>query len=184
VRAIAAGERAALATLYDRHAARLLSLARRLMNDPLDGEDLLHDLFLEVWQRAYQYSAERGSVTTWLVLRLRSRAIDRLRSATYRRLLAQHEDAAQAVLSSVAWSGPWTAERSERATSDGHLQRALAELPDHTQAILQLVYFRGLSLTEVAAQLLLPIGTVKSRLHRALRSLRSAVTLPPEESGR
>src|SRR4051812_40937878 len=77
---MARGERAALATLYSRHAARLLALAVHILRDRAEAEDLLHDVFLEAWQKAASYSEERGAVSAWLSLRARSRAIDRRRS--------------------------------------------------------------------------------------------------------
>jgi RNA polymerase sigma-70 factor (ECF subfamily) len=167
--AIATGDKQALARLYDRHAPRLLSLAGRLMRSPVDAEDLLHDLFLEVYHRASTYDPARGSVPGWLVMRLRSRAIDRLRSPIYRRLVALDGEL------------PALHDTREPALLDaseplcGALKRALSDLPQDTQAILNLVYFKGMSLPEVASSMFMPLGTVKSRLHRALRSLRAAV---------
>src|SRR5262245_29662622 len=85
VEAMAAGERAALAALYDRYAETLLALAQRLLHSASDAEDLLHDFFLEVWHRAHTFDSSRGSVQGWLVMRLRSRALDRLKSASFTR---------------------------------------------------------------------------------------------------
>lgn len=174
VQAIAAGDRAALAALYDRFAPRLLGLAGRLMNNPLDAEDLLHDLFLEVWNQAHRYDATRGSVVSWLVLRLRSRGIDRLRSPSYRRVVSLESEPA----GRIEEAAPWADELFVGDQLAGALQRAVAELPHDTQSILNLVYFKGMSLPEVASKMTLPLGTVKSRLHRALRSLRLAVAGP------
>src|SRR5687767_7686778 len=72
-------DRVALATLYERHAPRLRSVALRVLGDATEAEDVVHDVFIEVWRRSADYSPERGSVSAWLGLRLRSRAIDRLR---------------------------------------------------------------------------------------------------------
>ena len=77
---MARGDRSALGALYGRHAGRLLGLLLKILGDRAESEDLLHDVFLEAWRRAGDYSAERGSVAAWLVLRARSRAIDRRRS--------------------------------------------------------------------------------------------------------
>ena len=166
VAAIAAEDRQALAALYDRHAPRLLHLAERLMRNPVDAEDLLHDLFVEVYQRAKSYDVNRGSVLGWLVMRLRSGAIDRLRAPAYRRLVAMTGEL------------PPPAGEELLITSEplgDTLTQAMKELPQDTQTILNLVYFKGMSLPEVASSMVLPLGTVKSRLHRALRSLRAAV---------
>ncbi len=174
VKAIADKERQALAILYDRYAARLLGLAQRLMQNSLDAEDLLHDLFIETWQKAHRYDSARGSVSSWLVMRLRSRALDRLRSPSYRRLVAM-EGEPPAFASQTA---TWPVEPTSTFPLSEALHRAVAELHPDTQAILNLVYFKGMSLPEVASTMVLPIGTVKSRLHRALRSLRMAVADP------
>lgn len=167
--AIATGDKQALAQLYDRYAPRLLGLAERLMRNPVDAEDLLHDLFLEVYNRASTYDVNRGSVTSWLVMRLRSRAIDRLRSPTYRRLVALDGE----LPALIDHREPAILESNDPLS--GAIKRAVSELPQDTQAILNLVYFKGMSLPEVASSMFMPLGTVKSRLHRALRSLRAAI---------
>lgn len=176
VYAVAAEDREALAALYDRHAPRLLALAERLMQSRIDAEDLVHDLFIEVLYRASTYDKERGSVLSWLVVRLRSRAIDRLRSPAYRRRVAL--DAAGEP-KSTAGQALDAAEISDSDPLPHSLQRAMSELPQDTQQILELVYFKGLSLKEVSDRLEMPLGTVKSRLHRALRSLRGVVIDSP-----
>ena len=76
---VVAGDHSALTQLYDRHAPVMLGVATRVLGSRRDAEDLLHDVFLEAWQKAASFDATRGSVKTWLLLRVRSRAIDRLR---------------------------------------------------------------------------------------------------------
>src|SRR5712692_6603075 len=78
---IAGGDRQALAALYDRYASSLLGAGMRTLKQRRDAEDVLHDVFVEVWQQAGDYDPMRGSVKAWLFLRMRSRAIDRLRLA-------------------------------------------------------------------------------------------------------
>ena len=73
MQAVAAGDRAALATLYDRHAPILLALGSRIVPDRAEVEDVLHDVFLEAWRRAHRYDPRRASVRTWLAVRMRSR---------------------------------------------------------------------------------------------------------------
>ena len=83
--AIRQGNRTALAELYDRHASQMLAVAARILQNPRDAEALLHDVFLEAWQKAESYDAGRGTVRTWLLTRMRSRAIDRLRTVAVAR---------------------------------------------------------------------------------------------------
>jgi RNA polymerase sigma-70 factor, ECF subfamily len=171
LRAVARGERWALGALYDRHAALLLGIGARVLGSRDDAEDLLHDVFLEVNRHAGEYDATRGSVRTWLCVRMRSRALDRLRAPG--RAKCWSLDAL-----------PPGADTSPADTDllEGHGDRdtvrvrtALAALPEVQRAVLELGYFRGLSCSEIAELLALPVGTVKSRVRSALERLREAL---------
>lgn len=172
MQAIASDDRDALSLLYDRYATRLLGLAERILGRRSDAEDLLHDLFIEVRQQAHRYDKDRGSVASWLTLRLRCRALDRLRSPAYRRFVDLESAPKQA---EPTISAETVSAESEREPLHRALNTSMQALPDETRAILELVYFRGKSLPEVAAELKMPLGTVKSRLHRSLKTLRDAV---------
>jgi RNA polymerase sigma-70 factor (ECF subfamily) len=161
VRAVAGGDRDALAELYDRHAPLMLPLAQKILRTRLDAEDLLHDVFVEVWRKAADYDEARGSVRSWLVLRVRSRALDRLRSPAYSRTIS---DANLEIAAPEA--------DHETASAARVAETAMRKLPAEQQRVLDLLYFQGLTLSEMATLLDQPIGTLKSRLARALRSLR------------
>jgi RNA polymerase sigma-70 factor, ECF subfamily len=169
--AAAGGERSALAELYDRHSGSMLALGMRIVRDRGEAEEILHDVFLEAWKRAGDYDPGRGAVRTWLMLRMRSRCLDWVKSAARSRTRpagSSLEGYAEAV------------EPAAAILSDGRRVRgALAELPDDQRAILELGYFTGLSCSEMADHLGIPIGTVKSRLHAALSKLR-VVFVPGE----
>lgn len=166
VAAIAAGDRAALATLYDRHAGLLLGLALRIVRDRREAEDLLHDVFLEAWRSAKDFDPRRGRVRTWLAIRMRSRALDLRKSA---RVSRNAGDAGLELL----------VDDSEATTPDhARVRAALAELGADQQTVLQLAYFEGLSCTEIAARVSIPVGTVKSRLAAGLSRLRTGLVLP------
>lgn len=163
VEAVAAGDRAALATLYDRHSGVLFAVARQLLNERAEIEDLVHDVFLEVWKRAHTYDPTRASVRRWLLVRLRSRALDRLRSHAFSRRRSLDRD------DRVAPDDP---------SQDLDAQRVvglLAELGDDQRAVVTLAYFDGLSSSEIATELGIPIGTVKSRMAAAMQRLRALV---------
>jgi RNA polymerase sigma-70 factor (ECF subfamily) len=170
VAAIARGDREAFGALYDLHAPIVLGLAKRMLRDQATAEDLVHDVFLEVWRHAAEFDAARGSVRAWLVVRTRSRALDRLgRSARDARAVDR-----------VAIDGEDAAMPRGQAAVDGARMRGLlADLPDELRAVLDLAYFEGLSASESAERLGIPTGTVKSRLARALDQLRRA--LAPRE---
>lgn len=161
---IALGDREAFAALYDRYELTLLALAQRLLRSPSDAEDLVHDLCLEIWREAHTYDSSRGSVRSWLMMRLRSRALDRLRSAGHLRLVPQNEERDEE---------PAAPEVDPVLRSDcARVVRALEELPEEQRAVLVLAYFEGLPLPEIGERLSIPVGTAKSRLSRALGKLR------------
>lgn len=164
---IQAGDKSALAELYDRHAPQLLGIAYRILQQKDDAEDLLHDVILEVWQRSASYQAERGTVVTWLRLRLRSRAIDRLRA-----LVLARERSLAKVLSDQAIA-PHDSSDPSVASEYAIAKRAVTDLSEVQRTVVELGYFEGLSCAEIAARCDVPIGTVKSRLSAALARLRS-----------
>jgi len=165
VAAAARGDRDALAELYDRHGGVMLGLGLRILGDRGEAEELLHDVFLEAWKRAGDYDPSRGSVRAWLLLRMRSRSLDRVKSAARSRTAAVGEK-----VEAAAGSEPATA--GEQADAQ-RVHGALAELPEEQRRVLELGYFSGLSCSEMAESLGVPIGTVKSRLHAALKKLRA-----------
>lgn len=162
IQAMAAGDRAALASLYDRHASTLLALALRILRNRGEAEDLLHDVFLEVWRSAKDYDLKRGRVRTWLVIRMRSRALDVVKSARVSRRSGDDEVIGRVVGDDDPSAGP----------DQARVRHALADLPDDQRTVLELAYFDGLSCSEIAAKIAVPIGTVKSRLAAALSKLR------------
>jgi len=172
VRAIANGDTHALATLYDRHAPLMLSLARRIALGKSEAEDIVHDVFVEAWRRAADYDENRGSVKAWLVLRTRSRAIDFRKSAGVSRTIPTGDGQ---WLSSLADPKSIDAEGPDRE----RLRQLLATLTEDQRQVLFLGYFEGLSSSEIAAQIGIPIGTVKSRVAAALGALRLALADQP-----
>ena len=167
VRAIADGDRGALAELYDRYSPALMAVGCRVLGDPRESEDLLHDVFLEVWRQAADYDEQRGSVRAWLLMRMRSRALDRRKAAGFARVVSIEERKIDEP--SAAGEDPALGPDRER------LKRALAELPVEQRQVLELGYFEGLSSSEIAERIAAPIGTVKSRVAAALGKLRATL---------
>lgn len=164
---MARGDRAALARLYERHAPRLCALARQILGDAGEAEDLLHDVFLEAWRRAADYSEARGSVSSWLSLRTRSRAIDRRRSAPGKRNIGLADIHLETI------GPPPDSSRDPARSSDrDRLRQALLTMSDAEREVLLLGYFQGLSTSEIAERIGAPLGTVKSRTRAALIKLR------------
>jgi len=164
--AVARGDELALAACYDRYRLILFGLILRTLHDREEAEDVLQEVFLQVWRRAGDFDEARGRAFTWLVTIARSRAIDRLRSAGSRTRLA--EEAAQ-VPQDEFGDAAVDAVKSETGSI---VRKALAELPEEQQKTLFLAYFEGLTQTEIAARLGDPLGTVKTRIRSGMMKLR------------
>jgi RNA polymerase sigma-70 factor, ECF subfamily len=173
VREAARGEIGALAALYDRYAGLLLSMANRMLGDATVAEDLVQDVFLEAWRRAHAFDPSRGSVRTWLLVRLRSRALDRLRSAQHRREVTLDQPRELAAC----------AEDPELSPDHALVRQALLQLPEDQRRVIELSYFQGLSSSEIAEHMGSPIGTVKSRTAAALGKLRAAMSTARAHGG-
>jgi RNA polymerase sigma-70 factor (ECF subfamily) len=171
--ALVRGDREAIAALYDRHASLLLALAVRMLQDRAQAEELLHDVFLEAWHHARDFDPARGTVRAWLLTRMRSRALDRRAQRARQARVAE-----QAALQPTA---PALGDLEGSAGGGLDAQRVrqgLASLPPDLTAVLELAYFEGLSGSEIAERLGIPIGTVKSRTARALAALREQLGSP------
>lgn len=172
VLAMAGGDRAALGRLYDRHAPALLGLAGRMLGSPGDAEDLVHDVLLEAWRCAEAYDPRRASVRTWLAMRTRSRALDRLRAAGRVRPVGSPFSDSDEGRPEPAAETP----EDPTLSPDRHrVRRALDALPAPQRAVLELGYYEGLSSAEIAERVSVPIGTVKSRVAAALARLREVM---------
>ena len=170
VAALVRGDRNALAALYDRHAGVLLALATRLLGDRPQAEELLHDVFLEAWHHARDFDPARGSVRAWLVTRTRSRAFDRRAARSRHGRLAEAAAREQSALTQADAGVPLDAAR---------VRQEVSRLPPELVTLLELAYFEGLSFSEIGEALAIPLGTVKSRMARALSLLREGMGLPP-----
>ena len=157
----------ALAALYDAYSNILFGLALRILHSRTEAEDVLQEVFVQVWQRAANFDASRGRPFTWLVTLARSRAIDRLRSSSSRERATL--EAAREVTDSVMDA----ADDAEKSEQGEIVRRALAELPEEQRSTLVLAYFEGLTQSEIAARLNSPLGTVKTRMRSGLIRLRA-----------
>ncbi|HVF50985.1 MAG TPA: sigma-70 family RNA polymerase sigma factor [Pyrinomonadaceae bacterium] len=166
LRAVAGGDEKAFASLYDQYSPILFGLLVRILHSRPEAEDVLQEVFLQVWQRAASFDETRGRPFTWLVTLARSRAIDRLRSSNARERLATAS--AQGLTEDFVD----TSAETFRAEQSEVVQRALAAIPEEQRRALALAYFEGLSQTEIAARLQEPLGTVKTRMRSGMTKLR------------
>ncbi len=164
--AVARGDEGALARLYDQYRVILFGLLVRILNSREEAEDVLQEVFLQVWKRAKDFDQERGRPFTWLVTLARSRAIDRIRQLGARQRLA---DSAAQNTSDEASDAVTDTLHSERREI---VARALAALPEEQRRTLNLAYFEGLTQSEIAQKLGTPLGTVKTRMRSGMIKLR------------
>jgi RNA polymerase sigma-70 factor (ECF subfamily) len=166
LRAVAGGDESALASLYDRYASILLGLVLRIVHSRGEAEDVLQEVFLQVWRRAVDFDEGRGRPFTWLVTLARSRAIDRLRAldSRGRAALASQREPSEEV--SDATADTFRAEQGEI------VRDALSQLSEEQRTTLLLAYQEGLTQTEIAERLKQPLGTVKTRTRAGLLKMR------------
>ena len=161
---MARGDSAALALLYDRYSGSMLALAQRIVGRGAEAEDVIHDVFLEAWRHAADYDQARGSVKSWLLLRTRSRSLDVQKSARVSKHVSGLDDAWLAELGDPS--------RDTAAFADqARIRQVLVALPPEQREVLWLGYFEGLSSSEMAERVGVPLGTVKSRIRLAFRHL-------------
>lgn len=173
VEEVAAGSAEALGRLYDRHAPAAYGLARRIVTQPEMAEEVVQDVFAQVWRDARRYTQDRASVAGWIVMLTRTRAIDHLRARRARPDLGQGVPA-EAVpgLSSLARDPEQTAVSTEEAAL---VRTALETLPEPQRALVDLAYYEGLTHSEIAERTGVPLGTVKTRLRTAMMALRASL---------
>jgi RNA polymerase sigma-70 factor (ECF subfamily) len=166
LRAIAGGDEGALASLYDRYRLILFGLILRILHSQPEAEDILQEVFLQVWRKASDFDEARGRPFTWLVTLARSRAIDRLRA------FASRERTATQATRDVTESISDAADDAVKSEQGEIVRGALAELPEEQRQALVLAYFEGLTQSEIAARLNSPLGTVKTRMRSGMIKLR------------
>lgn len=176
VRRIAGGDKGALAELYDRFADPLHATALRILRDAAEAQDVVHDAFITVWEKAATFDAGRGSAFAWALTLVRNRAIDRVRTHRRRSELLASSAPEDLGLAAAAGGGDVSAERGDEAH---RVRAAVAQLPLEQKRALELAFFGGLTQEEIARTLDQPLGTVKARIRRGLLKLRDSLALRP-----
>ncbi len=162
---VASGDAAALQDLYDRYGRVIYSFAYRLTHDATLSEECVQDVFVALWRRAADFDPNRAKLTTWLFVVARNRAIELGRQKTRRPELRGDLE--------PTGSAPDPADLIAVADESQRVAEAMAELPEDQLAVLRLSYFDGLSHSEIAQVIGIPLGTVKGRMRLALERLRS-----------
>ncbi|HZY63164.1 MAG TPA: sigma-70 family RNA polymerase sigma factor [Edaphobacter sp.] len=160
------GDELAMASLYDRYSKVVYSVALRVLRDPASAEDVLQDIFMQVWRQPERFERSRGSFGGWLAVMARNRSIDALRR---KRPTESIDEIAPASNYNLA----------DEVERDGMMDRArsvIHQLPVEQRKTLEMAFFDGLTHSEIAEMTGDPLGTVKTRIRSALMTLRKAFT--------
>ena len=161
---VQAGEPNAMATLYDRYSRLVYSVALRVLSDPASAEDVVQEVFMQIWRNPDSFIAARGSLGGWLAIVSRNRSIDGLRR---KRPSTPIDDVAIASSTNVA-------DEAERNTMMERARGVILQLPREQRKTLEMAFFDGLTHSEIAEMTGDPLGTVKTRIRSALLTLRKA----------
>lgn len=159
---VRAGDQQAMSELYDQYAKVVYSVALRVLQDTGAAEDVLQDIFLQLWRNPDAFDASRGSLAAWLAVIARHRAIDRLRK---RRPETELEEF-------VIAGGPDLASEAERTLMVQKVRTVMEEMNQDQRAALEMAFFQGLTHTEIAEKTGEPLGTIKTRIRSGLQQLR------------
>lgn len=171
---VAEGDRDGFHELFRRHSSAALGLLVKILKRRDEAEEVLQEVFLEVWSGAGRYDGNRASVRGWILLRARSRALDRVRSRKARaeRERGVHEAQIQHSGEDVAPVGTRRLEQEERSRQIGS---ALDRLPEPQRQALEMAYFEGLTQAQIAERVDAPLGTIKSRVLLGMKKLRQTL---------
>ena len=171
IQGVASQDREAFSQFYERFSTLVFTLAMRMLKTRSEAEDLLQEVFVQVWRRAQSYSAERGSPEAWIINIARSRAIDKIRSIRRMgRSFVLADDPGRAQSGQAIES--WIAESDAPMT----MNSALANLPEIQRKVLELAYLDCMTQTEIAERLAEPLATIKARMCAGIQRLREIVS--------
>lgn len=170
--AVAEGNAQALASLYDEASGVLYGFALRILGNAADAEEVLLEVFEQVWRTARSFDPARSSVWRWLTLLTRSRAVDRLRASANKR---KREEPPPTDGWEISSPGPSPVETSMFRQQQLRIRESLKALPREQRQALELAYFSELTHVEIAATLRVPLGTIKTRIRMGMEKLRMAL---------
>ena len=169
---VATGDKQAFAELYDSTSARVYGLVKRLLVDPAQAEEVTQEIYLEIWQTATRYQQERGSAMSWMLTMAHRRAVDRVRASQ-----ASRDRDTRIGIRDYDREYDQVAEHVEVTMEGARVKRALQGLTELQRQAVQLAYYGGLSHSEIAAELPVPVGTVKTRIRDGMIRLRDAMVV-------
>ena len=165
ISSIRSGNQDAMAQLYDRYSSVVYAVAQRVLGDSAAAEDVLQEIFMQLWRNPGAFDASRGDLAPWLAVIARNRAVDVLRKRRPQQELSD----------TVVSVEPDLASEADRARAADKIRATLREMPSAQRSALEMAYFEGYSHSEIAAKTGEPLGTIKTRIRAALMLLRKAV---------
>jgi RNA polymerase sigma-70 factor (ECF subfamily) len=167
---VQSGDADALSQLYDRYNGIMRALILRIIHNETEADDLLQEVFMEIWNQAKNFSAEKGKPLGWMVTLTRRRAIDALRKKqAYAR--AEERLQAQPEQQPLAWVQNATENDIEAGDIRALMAKVINSLPEAQQQVIELAFFQGMSQREIASHTNIPLGTVKTRLELGLKKI-------------
>ncbi len=170
---MARGDVKAFETLYDRYSAMVYSLAARMLGQSI-AEEMVQEVFILVWRKAQLYEPKRGVFSTWLMRVAHHRIIDELRRR--RRQTQPISENAERPMEDLADMRPLTEQIMAQEARGAAVRAALSKLSLEQQAVIEQAYFKGLTQSDIAEKLQIPLGTVKTRIRLGLQKLRGELT--------
>ena len=175
MRKVALGDRLAFGQLFDRYNQLALNLAARVLNERQEAEDVVQEVFLQLWKDASSYRQERGNVSTWIVAIARSRAIDKLRSRKARRIVDPVGDGTEE-MQDLAERLPDPGAPQDDLDNQLLVRKAFGSLAVDQRVAIEMAYYEGMSQSEIAEALREPLGTIKTRIRSGLLKLKQALS--------
>ena len=160
-------DEAALSALYDRYSGLVYSEAKRILRDTGAAEEILQDLFYQVWRTAERFDAARGSLAGWLVVAARNRAISKLRKKSGK---------AEELEENAVFLGPSLESSTTRNLMLDKVKTVLGSLPDGQREAMEFAYFEGMSHSEIAERTGQPLGTIKTRIRSGMEALKKVLS--------
>jgi RNA polymerase sigma-70 factor, ECF subfamily len=171
LRRIAASDRQALAEFYDAIAGSLFSTAMRILGDAHEAEEVVQDVFVQIWEKAVTFDATLGSPFNWAMRIARNRSIDRLRSRQRRSRMAEQFQENIEITTNGQTSGALGLDED----SVVHIRSTVCNLPEDQRRVIEMAFFGGLTHFEIAEALGEPLGTIKARIRRGMLKLRDSL---------
>lgn len=163
------------AELYDRYSRIIFSLALKIVKNREDAEEILQNVFLQIWDKAASFDSQKGNVYAWIVTMTRNKSIDKIRSKDYKSD-SKNIDLNERLVYNVKFFGNLTIDSASASERTDFVKNALGQLSAEQKSIIDLAFFNGLTQSEISSELNLPLGTVKTRMRQAMIKLKDLLT--------